>query len=458
MSLRRRFLALVRESVEGTFAQGRSRQRAEELLLGSLCAFGRRTVSRSICAVGRQDQDWSADYKLYSRSPWEADRQFAPVVKDYLRRHPTGPIVAAMDDTKYPKSGAHVPGASWHRDPLSPPFHTNLLFGQRFIQISLLFPLHEDGEHAARAIPVRFVESPVVKKPGKRASAEAWAAYRQARRRKNLSTDGVAALRALRAELDAAGAAERLLLVSVDGSWCNRTVFRAEVDRIVVVARARKDAVLCWPAPPGSRRTYDERTFTPEEVRGDAAVPWKVATVFYGGCRRTIRYKELSGVLWRGGAGKQPLRLLVVAPQPYRRSPNARRLYHEAAYLLTRDLTSRAEDLLQAYLDRWQIEVNHRDEKDIFGVGQAQVWSTRSVPRQPAFVVAGYALLLLAALQEFGPQRPAACVPLPKWRRNAKRPSALDLLTLLRKEIHESQDSSSLHRTIASNTVAYAYT
>src|SRR6516164_5944455 len=39
-------------------------------------------------------------------------------------------------------------------------------------------------------------------------------------------------------------------------------------------------------------------------------------------------------------------------------------------YLLTTDPKSSAKQLLQIYFDRWQIEVNHRDEKETFGVGQ----------------------------------------------------------------------------------------
>ena len=42
-----------------------------------------------------------------------------------------------------------------------------------------------------------------------------------------------------------------------------------------------------------------------------------------------------------------------------------------------------------------------------------------------------------ASLDAFGPQRTAAYAPLPKWRRKAKRPSCLDLITLLRKEMAE---------------------
>ena len=81
--------------------------------------------------------------------------------------------------------------------------------------------------------------------------------------------------------------------------------------------------------------------------------------------------------------------------------------------------------------------MNHREEKDTLGIGQAQVRSRRSVPRQPAFAVAAYSALHLAALLTYGPGRDAHYQALPKWRRNADRPSCLDLITLLRKEMAE---------------------
>lgn len=78
MSLSDSLRVLLDESCEGAFAQRRTRQRAQELALGTLCSFGRRTISRAICALGRQGADWSADYKLYSRSPWQAEALFDP--------------------------------------------------------------------------------------------------------------------------------------------------------------------------------------------------------------------------------------------------------------------------------------------------------------------------------------------------------------------------------------------
>ena len=43
--------------------------------------------------------------------------------------------------------------------------------------------------------------------------------------------------------------------------------------------------------------------------------------------------------------------------------------------------------------------------------------------------------------QVFGETRAAAFPPLPKWRRNARRPSCLDLVTVLRQEVTPAHNS-----------------
>jgi len=129
--------------------------------------------------------------------------------------------------------------------------------------------------------------------------------------------------------------------------------------------------------------------------------------------------------------------LFVIAPTPYRKRKSGRLYYRRPAYLLTTDARSSAKPLLQIYFDRWQIEVNHREEKDTLGVGQAQLWNVNAVPKQPVLAVAAYSALLLASLIAFGAERGAAYAALPKWRRNAYRPSCLDLVTALRNEAVE---------------------
>ena len=384
---------------------------------------------------------------------------FAPVLTDYLQRYPQGPLTVAFDDTKLPKTGKKIPTAFWQRHPLLPPFRINLLYGLRFLQASRLFPHYQEGDFSARAFPVRFHEVPAVDKPGRRASEQAQQEYRRLQKLKNLSTQSLAVVHDLRAQFDALGAAARLLLLALDGSFCNQTFFKASPERTELLARARKDARLCFPAPPGSRRRrYAAEIFTPEQVRQDEARPWQRAKVYFGGQWREVRYKDVPGLRWRRGAGPRPLRLLVVAPLPYRVSPHARLNYRQPAYLLTTDLASGAASLLQLYLDRWQTEVNHRHEKSLLGVGQAQVRSALSVPRQPALVVASYSLLLLAALQAFGPGRTSDYLPLPKWRKPASRPSLLDILNLLRHQINETSVSGPIGAISAETLMHCAYT
>ena len=436
MTLLATFLDVTAEW-RGVFPQARTWRRAVRQALGSLVCLGRRCLSRIIWTHGGQGRSWSAEYFLHSRCVWEPQALFHPILTRALAYCP-GPVVGvAVDDTRLAKTGRSIRQAFFQRDPLSPPFWVNLMLGLRFLQASVLVPLHRQAPRSTRAVPIRFEEVSPLKKPSRRAGPEAQRRYTQANKAYNLSHRFVDMAHALRQAVDAAGGRRKKLVLVGDGSFCNRTCLRAPVDRTALVVRARKDAVLCRRAPPGSRRFYGVATFTPEQVRQEATRPWQTTKVCYGGKRRPVRFKEGTDVYWRGGARRRPLRLLVVAPTPYWKRHSGKRCYRRPAYLLTTDLDTRPRTLLQLYFDRWQIEVNHRDEKDTLGVGQAQLWNPTAVPKQPVLAVAAYSALLLASLLAFGAQRGAAYAALPRWRRHASRPSCLDLVTLLRKEMVE---------------------
>jgi hypothetical protein len=431
-----RFLTLL-SLWRPVFRQERSFRRALRQALGSLTVLGTATLTRILAGFGLDQQDWSADYKLYARADWEEQALFDALLPSALAHCPGRFVPVALDDTRLRKTGKRIPTAFWQRDPLSPPFRINLQWGLRFLQASLLLPLHRKHNVNARAIPVRFVAAPRLKKPGAKATVQEQARFREQCKQYNLSQQSVALLIGLRRSLDRAGVAHKPLLVAGDGSFCNRTLFRTPLERVDLLCRSRADVRLCRPAPAGSRRLYDEQKFTPEHVRQDESVAWQGTKLWHGGKRRKLRYKEVGQVLWQSGAGRRPLRLLVVAPVPYRRTPRSRLSYRRSAYLLTTDRSTPAIQLLQVYLDRWEIEVNHREEKTTLGVGQAQLWSRKSVARQPALVVAAYSALLLASLEAYGATRNEAYRLLPKWRRQSQRPSCLDLITVLRQQWHE---------------------
>ena len=131
------------------------------------------------------------------------------------------------------------------------------------------------------------------------------------------------------------------------------------------------------------------------------------------------------------------MRLILIRPLRYR--AHGHTLYRQPAYLLVNDPSVPVAEALQAYFYRWEIEADQKEEKDLLGVGQAQVWSDLSVERQPAFHVATYAALLVAAVKAYGLNNPSAAGRLPLWREHKPplRLSATHLIANLRKEIEE---------------------
>src|SRR5271157_2727322 len=165
MTLLQTFLALT-QSWRSVFAQQRTWLRAQRQALGSLLVLGRATLSRILWTNGRQQKSWSGEYFLHSRARWSPQALFAPLLKEALSFCPGRLLGVAVDDTRLRKTGRCIPQAAYHRDPLSPPFHTNLMLGLRFLQASLLLPLHRSGPFSARAIPIRFEEAQPARLPG----------------------------------------------------------------------------------------------------------------------------------------------------------------------------------------------------------------------------------------------------------------------------------------------------
>jgi DDE superfamily endonuclease len=404
--------------------------RAKELAFACLCASGRKTITSMAIFLGRSHKLPIADYKFYSDYKWNVEDFFNPIL-ELSSKYIEGEYVSfAVDDTKIHKTGKKIPFASWQADPLGPKFQTNLIWALRYLQISLLLPLHTTSEKTpTRAIPVRFVAAPSAKKPGKKATEADWKNYKALSKKHNLSTTFVEQIKKLKETMDTMGLGDKTMIISSDGSFCNKTCMAIDDPKVAMLSRCRKDAKLCFPST-AKRRVYDERKFNPEEVRQDPNIPWLTKSFFYGGQRREMRYKEVNNVLWQKGTKRKPLRLIVLAPLPYVRG--GKRNYRDPAYLLTTGLTVPIEVLIQAYLDRWQIEYNHRDEKSILGVGEAQVWNEVSVVKQPAFHVATYSALLMANVIAYNDQGHSDFGERPKWRKEPKRNTCRALVGLLR--------------------------
>jgi hypothetical protein len=418
--------------------------------LAALLCPDRLTLSNVICTSGGQHQDWSADYRLYSKSRVVQEQLFAPVVAAAEQRLPQGrSLVVLLDDTLVRKTGPKIHGVNWRRDPLSPAFQTNLVRGQRYIQFSAAWALDPGSAEQppigpARALPIALHHAPGAGKlPTKlKDDAQAKAQHRLECKQKSLTMQALGHFRNLRKAVPL----ERPIHLIGDGSYTNATIVKTLPENTHYTGRFRKDAVLHYPPPPlpaihkGRRPSYGPQAPTPDALRADDSVPWQTVRAYAAGKLHEFKVKVLDHVLWRKCGAKQLFRVIVIAPLGYRLRQGSKMLYRQAAYLLsTARHLSLAEDL-QAYLWRWGIEVNFRDEKSLIGTGQAQVRGAAANQLLPASTVAAYSHLWLAALQAED-ETAGAISPLtpPKWRKKPETteprlPSTGELLRLLRSE------------------------
>jgi len=421
----------------------RPRERMRELGFGLLCGEQPKTVSSAIEFKGSIDEDWSASYRLFSQTEWAVEDLFRPVLRAAVELI-SGPVFSAQDDTRLRKTGRCMPGTDYGRDPLSPPFHVNLVKGQRFLETAIMVP--PDGDRRPwRAIPVSFQHAPAVKTPRHASEAEK-NALKEVRKKHTISIVAHRERETLRQEIDRLpGGARRHLINTGDGSFANKTYLQDLPPRITQVVRMRKDARLREPLPAdytGKVRKYGPELPTPEQMLADdERFPLRMALFLAGGRCHHFRYKVIDNVRWPKATQTTPVRLILIKPLGYRLRKGAKLLYRQPAYLLAVGEDADVETLIRAYLARWEIEVSFRDEKTILGVGKAQVWNELSIRRTPAFHVACYSCLLLASIRCFADRRTEAFAPRAPWRRDeAIRPSTRDLVRLLRQCLNERRE------------------
>lgn len=413
----------------------------KELGYGLLICSGKTTITGIITALGRQFEDWTAYYRVFSKARINMDATFEYVFSEATKLAKNKEhVILHLDDSLVTKSGKKIPGAKWRRDPLGPPFHTNFIWGQRFLKLSVSVPSQE-GIGPSRSVPVRFTHCPSADKPNKKANAEQINQYKEQLKQKNLNQYALKEICHIRNMMDQTGKKDQKLVLSVDGSFTNGKILKGLPEKVSLVGRIRKDAKFNKPAvhQPGTgrRRIYGEDLPTPEEIRQSDEYPWQIVKAWAAGKIHDFRIKVVDDVMWRKAGKDFLMRLIIISPLGYRLTKNSRMLYRRPAYLLCTDPKLDIQDSLQYYLWRWQIEVNIEECKGAMGVGKAQVRHINSVELVPAFIVAIYSLLLLSYLK-CQHQADYELMPRPKWYpyKKGKRITTGDLIKCFRAQMY----------------------
>lgn len=375
------------------FKQQRSYQRVVQLVLAEVVVFARHTVTQLLMGLGRNGEDWSAWYRLFSLKRFGYE-QASQVLLRLTLAHvgEDEPYVVAGDGTQTPRSSRKIEGVGWLRNPRTPPFRVGIHAAQRWFNGVWLTPL-EKGY--SRAIPLRWLPAFTAKsRRAVHAPCSEWQA-------------ALAFVHWLREQLTACGRPRQRVLLVGDGHYDNVDLWRDLPAEVTLLARSAKNRLLYHlpgrPTGRGRPRKYGERAPSPQQV-WQARRGWSARQILVRGKLRHLQVK-VSGPFLREGAPNRPLMLLVVRGKGKRRT---RRI--PLPFLVTAvqrpagqwGLPLPLDTLLVWAWQRWEIEVCHRELKTNFGLGHKQCWNPHAAVLSVQWSAWVYAVLVLAGYRAWG--------------------------------------------------------
>jgi hypothetical protein len=322
------------------------------LLTGAIFAKGRRTVTSWLRASG-VGRGFAAYYYSLAALARRVDLLAALLLRHALRHiAPQGPLLFALDDTPTQRYGPHVQGAGVHHNPTPGPTDQRFLYGH--VWVSLAWVAHPPL-WGALGLPLRALLY-VRKKDLPRIPQ---------RQRRTFRTKLELAAELVRWAAQRVGSLGRAVRVVVDGFSAKRPFLRAAAQAgVTVISRLRKDAGLRTRPrrPPGSRRRGRPATYGPGRIslakRAGQRRGWQVVQAHQCGEVRAKTVKTFVAT-WRPAGGQT--RVVLVRED------------HGWSALFSTDVTLSAEEILSAAADRFSIEQDFHDLKEVEGLGQQQV-------------------------------------------------------------------------------------
>lgn len=354
------------------------------LLIGAILARGQRTVTAVLRVMGLSGEKHFVNYhRVLNRAVWSARGVSHSLLHLLLQSFGlTGPLVVGGDDTIERRRGAQIMARGIYRDPVrSSQGHLVTVSGLRWLSLMLLVPIPFAGR--TWALPFLTVLAPAARAQTTRQRAP-----------KKLTDWTRQALLQVRRWLPA-----REVVFVGDGGFAVIDLLarmRRLAQPITMVVRARLDAALY--APPPARHAH-QRGKTPQKgarrptlaaVEQDPQTRWtaQVAPRWYGETQRAIEYTSQTAIWYHNGKPPVPVRWVLV------RDPRGR--FRTAALFCTA-LEVEPWQIIQWFIQRWQLEVTWREVREHLGVETQRQWSELAIARTTPALLGLYALVSVFA-------------------------------------------------------------
>jgi hypothetical protein len=392
---------------------------AQVLLVGTILAPGRRTVSSALRAMGLgQQKRFHCYHRVLSHASWssvEASRILLRSLVEVLV--PEGPLVVGIDETLERRYGKKIAAKGIYRDPVRST-HENFVksSGLRWVCVMLLVPI----PWASRVWALPFLSALA---PSERYATE------RGRRHKKITVWAWQLLLVLRRWYP-----EREIVAVADSAYASlKLLFRCRSlsKRVTFITRLRLDAALYEPAPPrhpgqrGRPRLKGERLPNLSVVAEDPATVWKPAKIanWYGSGERMVEVASNTAVWYSTGLFAVPLRWVLV------RDPRGE---FKTQALLCTDLETDPEKTLSWFVMRWQLEVTFQEVRRHLGFETQRQWSDLAIRRTTPALLGLFSLVTLFAHHQM--RQVAGAFRQAAWYHKT-HPTFADALALVRKEL-----------------------
>lgn len=390
-------------------------QHVQVLVFGAILCRGQRTVTAVLRVMGYENERCFANYhRVLNRAKWSAHALARTLLNVLVNTFVAeGELLIGGDETIERRRGGQIKAKGIYRDPVrSSRSHFVKTSGLRWITIMLLAPI----PFAERiwALPIMTLLAP---------SARFYAG----RRSHKTITDWMRqALLQLRRWLP-----KRKIVFVADSTYAVLSLLERMCrlsNPITMVVRFRMDARLFEPAPvrkPGTRGRppkVGQRLPTLTQIAADPATLWvkHIFNNWYGEAMREIEIASGTAVWYHSGEGLVPLRWVIL------RDPLGR---FKTQSLLCTDVAATPLQIVLWFIQRWQMEVTHREVREHLGVETQRQWSDKAIARTTPALFGLYSLIAVLAhhIQQSGhmPTRRSAWYDKP-------RPTFSDALAAVR--------------------------
>lgn len=356
---------------------------AKILLMGAILAPTERTVAAILRVMGLSMEKHFANYhRVLNRAKWsslEASHILLDLLINAFAKR--GPILMGLDDTIERRRGVKIKAKGIYRDPVrSSHGHFVKASGLRWLSLMLLAPIPWAGR--IWALPFLSVLAPSERyyqnKPRGHKKLTEWALQMVMQARRWLP--------------------KRQLVVVADSSFAVIELLwqlGQLKNPVAMVVRFRMDAALYEPAKnrPGQMgrpRKKGRRLPTLEKVAEDQHTRWKhlIVQEWYGEKKRKIEITSGTAVWSHSGKPAVPIRWVIV------RDPKKR---FKTQSLLCTDLNLSAEQIVQWFPRRWQVEVTFHETRTHLGVETQRQWADLSILRITPALLSLFSMVTLLA-------------------------------------------------------------